>query len=106
MAFKIGELFWKVIADTSKFNSELKKSETTATGFGATMTKVAKLVKIAMASTAVVGIAKVSAELINAASDAEEVGNKFNVVFRDISDDAEGGSGEPCGELWAVKYRR
>ncbi len=53
------------------------------------MTKVAKLVKIAMASTAVVGIAKVSAELINAASDAEEVGNKFNVVFRDISDDAE-----------------
>jgi hypothetical protein len=89
MGYKIGELFWKILADTSSFKSEIKKSETQTKSLGSTVSTTAKLMKIAMTSAAVVGAAALTRELISAASTAEETRNKFNVVFSDVSDAAE-----------------
>lgn len=69
-----------------KTNEEVKKTESS-------FSKLGKTIKVAFAVGAVVGfgkaIANISKELINAASDAVEIQNKFDVVFKGIEDGAE-----------------
>lgn len=89
MAQKIGDFYWEIDADTSKFDRGAKKTEKDVTGLGKSFTGLGKIVTTAFVATAVLGIAKVSKQLILAASDAEETQNKFNVVFSSISDSAE-----------------
>ena len=89
MAFTVMELIARLKTDTSDFDKSLKTSETKAKGFGSTMTKIGKAVAVGFAAAIVAGTVKVSKELVSAASTAEEVRNKFNVVFSDISDDAQ-----------------
>lgn len=89
MASKIGDLYWKVDADTTSFNKGLKTTETKAKGLGTTFTKLGGAITTGFALAAVAGIASVSKELIAAASEAEETTNKFNVVFQEVADEAE-----------------
>ncbi len=88
MGYKIGDLFWKIEADTTDFDKGAKKTETTAKGMGKSLTSVGKLVTAGFTVAIVAGIGKISKELVNAASEAEETRNKFNVVFQDVSDAA------------------
>ena len=89
MGFKLGDLFYKIKADTKDLEKGIKTSDKQVKGLGKTFSGLGALIKGGFAVAAVAGIAKVSKELISAASDAEETRNKFDVVFRDISDDAE-----------------
>lgn len=86
---KIGDLFWLVNADTSKFDKALKKTDKSAKGMGAQFKTLANIIKGSMAVAAVAGVAKISMALVHAASEAEETRNKFDVVYRDISVAAE-----------------
>ena len=89
MASKIGDLYWQVDANTSKFDKGLKDTDKSAKGMGKTFSTLAKGIVAGMGVAAVAGVAKLSKELITAASDAEETRNKFDVVYRDISQAAE-----------------
>ncbi len=89
MGYKIGELFWKIEADTSGFDKNAKKTETSGKNLGKSLTAVGKSVTIGFTAAIVAGSIKISKELVSAASTAEEVRNKFNVVFSDISDEAQ-----------------
>jgi hypothetical protein len=89
MGSKIGDLYWQVDANTSKFDKGLKSTDKTAKGMGKTFSTLAKGIIAGLGVAAVAGVAKLSKELISAASEAEETRNKFDVVYRDISDAAE-----------------
>jgi len=85
---KVGTLFWEIEADTKKFETGAKKTEKQVKTLGQKFTGLGKLITGAFAVAAVAGIAKVSKELILAASDAEETRDKFTVVFASVADEA------------------
>jgi len=89
MAGLLGDLFWRIRADTTDFEKGAKKTNKDAQGLGKSLAKVGKLVKASFAAAIVVGVANVSKEMILAASNAEETSQKFNVTFRDIQGAAE-----------------
>lgn len=89
MGTKIGDLFWKITADTKKATDEMNKLDDNASGLQKTFKGVSTFLKGAFVAAAVAGIAKVSAALITAASDAEETRNKFNVTFKDVRKEAD-----------------
>lgn len=89
MAFKLGELFWKIKGETSDFDKKAKGTEKTAQGMGKTFSKVGSLITGTFVLAIVAGIGKISKELIKSASEAEEVSNKFNVTFSTIKDEAD-----------------
>jgi Tfp pilus assembly major pilin PilA len=89
MASKIGELYWKITGDTTDINKDISTTDTKVTGLRSTFSGLSTFLSGAFVVAAVAGIAKVSKELISAASDAEETRNKFNVVFGDLQDEAE-----------------
>lgn len=76
----------KNINRTLKANTNaFKRSSAAATKFGKKLQSIGKaaFVKLTLPITAIAGL------LIKASSDAEEVQNKFSVVFRSVSKDAE-----------------
>jgi len=89
----IGKLIYKITGDSSQLDKNLKKSDKEVKGFGKTLGTLGKLLK----GTAVAGAISFAAKkildlgkaVINSASDAEETGNKFSVVFQNIRDEAE-----------------
>ena len=93
MARDIGGLFYKIFGDTSQLDKSLTKSDKGVKGLGKSLVGVGKIIKGALFAGAigfaVRKIAQLGGAVINAASNAEETGNKFKVVFRDISADAE-----------------
>jgi hypothetical protein len=89
MASKIGDLYWQVDAETSKFDKGLKSTDKTAKGMGKTFSTLSKGIVAGLGVAAVAGVGKLSLSLINAASEAEETNNKFKVTFRDVSEEAE-----------------
>lgn len=93
MGNRIGILDWLIKADTKDFDKNIKSTEKSTKKFGASLTKLGKLAASAGVIGAVVAVGKaafnVGKDLIAAASDAEETGNKFNVVFQDVADEAE-----------------
>ena len=85
---KLGDLFWFIKGDTKDIDKKLKTTDGKVGGLQKTFGGLSSFIGGAFAVAAVAGIAKVGKELINAASDAEETRNKFNVTFSDIIDDA------------------
>ena len=85
---ELGELYWKITAENNELKNKLKDSENSANKTGSSFKKMLSVFKGAAVVAAAVGIAKVSTALINAASDAEEVQNKFKVVFSGLGEDA------------------
>ena len=86
---ELGELYYKITADTKGLDKGLNTSDKKVGGLGKSFTGLGSLIKGGFAVAAVAGIAKVSKELIAAASDAQETRNKFDVVFQDISEQAQ-----------------
>ena len=89
MAFRLGDFIWFIKADKTDFNKKVKQIYNDTKTLGKSFTKLGKAITAGFAIAAVVGIAKVSKQLILAASDAEETRNKFDVVFGDVSKAAE-----------------
>lgn len=86
--YKLGDLVWKITGDNSHLDKSLKDSDKnvkkTGKGFG-------KLGMMAKAGLAVAGVAAVAygKKLLGMASAAEEVDNKFRVVFKDVKKEAD-----------------
>ena len=89
MAQTLEELVVAINANTKNFDNKMSKSKTT-------FQKFSKAVKIGTAAAAT-GFGVFAAKSIQMASDSEEVQNKFNVVFGEMSNDAE---------EWAKNFKR
>ena len=89
MAQTLEELVVAISANTKNFDGKMKQSKTTFEKFS----KAVKLGAIAAAT----GFGVFAAKSIQMASDAEEVQNKFNVVFGEMTNDAE---------EWADNFKR
>ncbi len=76
----LGKLLVKIEGDNSDLDKSVKKSEGS----------VKKFSKLAVAAYAVVGVAIIAMakKFSKAASDAAEIGSKFNTIFRDMKGDA------------------
>jgi hypothetical protein len=85
----IGELVYKITGDSKGLQTEVQKSDSKVKGLGATFGKFAKLGVAAIAAVGVAMATKITKELVNAASMAEETQNKFDVVFRGIEGSAD-----------------
>jgi len=85
---ELGELYYKITADTKGLDKGLNTSDKKVGGLGKSFSGLGSLIKGGFAVAAVAGIAKVSKELIDAASKAEETNNKFKVTFRGIGNEA------------------
>jgi len=77
----LGTLFYKITGDSSQLQGELKKGEKKVKGFAGKIKGALKAIGFAAVA---VGVTKVTKSLIKAASDAEEVQNKFDVVFKGL----------------------
>ncbi|MTI49452.1 MAG: hypothetical protein FH761_16590 [Firmicutes bacterium] len=80
------ELIVEIDADSSGLDNILKKSTKGLNSFGSTLKKVGGLVAGAFAVKKIVDFGE---KAIDLAADAEEVQNKFDVVFGNLGDDAE-----------------
>jgi hypothetical protein len=83
---ELGELIWKISGDTADIKKKLDQTDKATGKLGGSFKKFAA---IAGGALATIGITKLTKELINAASEAEETQNKFNVVFQGLGDEAE-----------------
>jgi hypothetical protein len=84
---QLGELVWKITGDDTDVKKKIKGTEDKAKGFGSKVNKALGAISfIAVAA----GVTKISKELIKAASDAEEVNNKFAVTFKGLEAESEG----------------
>jgi len=86
----IGKLFVEIIADTKKFDSGIDKSKKETEKFKSGLDKLSGTVKKLLGAGALIALAAKIKDIgiasINAASDAEETQNKFDVVFSGISE--------------------
>lgn len=89
MAFKIGDLFWKIKGDTKDIDRGLKDTDSKVEKTKGTFSKAGAFITAAFAGVIIAGITRIGKELISVASDAEETRNKFNVTFSDIKDTAD-----------------
>ena len=85
MSLTAGEIIWKINGDDSGFNSSVKRANKSAKGLGSSWKSVG--LKIAGAFAAI-GAVRFIKSLIKAGSDAEEVGQKFGVVFSTVAAEA------------------
>jgi hypothetical protein len=92
MADNLGTLFVKIDAETKDFNKKVDQSEKRTNDVSKSVTGMAKSLKTMFAGLGLALVASKLAEVakasIDAASDAEETQNKFNVVFSSMADDA------------------
>ncbi len=86
MANKVGELYWKVTANTSDFDKGLKNTDTEAKGMSKTFSKLGTFLKTGFAVAAIAGITSVSKKVITLAADANESVNAVQVVFGEAAD--------------------
>lgn len=88
----LGTMRVEIVGDNSKLDKSIDQSEKKTKEYGKQAKGLSGSLKTlfsGIAFTAILaGIKKVTTALIFAASDAEEVKNKFNVVFGDVADDA------------------
>lgn len=90
----LGDLIWNITANTTGINKGLKETETSAGKLGSTFKSVGNLIKTAVATA---GILQFTKAVIGAAADAQELENKFSVVFGNISKDID---------QWIVNYAK
>lgn len=84
--FELGNLVWRVTGDTRDFDKGLNKANKKAQKFGGGLKKAFLGLGGILAT---VGIAKFGKSLIKAASDGEEVAQKFGVVFKSVKGTAD-----------------
>jgi hypothetical protein len=96
MAIEAARIVIKIDTNAPKATREMRELETYTDDAGdaasRTTGKFDALVSVgiaAFATAAVTAMGRIGTSLLNAASDAEEVRNKFDVVFRDQSDAVE-----------------
>lgn len=82
----LGQLIWRIEADTTNFNNKVKGTEKQAGGLGNSFQKVGNIIKTAFT---VAGIVKFGKAVISAAADAQELENKYSVVFGNISGEVD-----------------
>ncbi len=85
--YNLGQLVWKITGDSSALNKELDKTDKKVAGTGKKFTGLGTIIKAGMA----IGAAALGAFMVKAtkaASDAQEVADKFGVVFRDVPEQA------------------
>ena len=77
---ELKDLKVKINLDTSQFQKEVKNVGQQTSSLSSTIKKVGAVIAGAFATNAVRGFGK---DCLNPASDAEEMRNKFDVVFKD-----------------------
>lgn len=82
----LGQLIWRIEADTTNFNNKVKGTEKQAGGLGHSFQKVGNIIKTAFTVAAIVKFGKA---VISAAADAQELENKYSVVFGNISGEVD-----------------
>lgn len=80
----LGQLIWRITADTNDFNDGVKGTENSARGLSGTFTKLGNVIKTAFT---VAGIVRFTRTVIQAAAEAQELENKYSVVFGNIADE-------------------
>ncbi len=92
----LGRLIYRITGDTSQLDSSVNRSNTNVKGFGKSLSGLGKLIRGAAVTGAIIiagrAVAKFGKSIILASSDAEETQNKFSVVFKSISEEAEAAS--------------
>jgi len=88
----LGKLAVKIIADNSEFDKGIDKSKKETDSFDKKLTSLSGTVKKLLGAGALIALAgkikDIGVASINAASDAQETQNKFNVVFSSMATDA------------------
>jgi hypothetical protein len=85
---EIGELYWKITGDNKDLDKSLDQSSKKTKGLGGMLKGLGGVAILAGVAALAIGINKVSKELVDAASDAQETNQKFNVVFRGMGEQA------------------
>jgi|GEM_PF-1243977 len=89
----IGKLIYKITGDTAQLNKSVDTSDKKVKGLGKTLSNLGKLIKGAAITGVIIAAGKTVANFAKtitlSASDAEETGNKFAVVFKDIKSEAD-----------------
>jgi len=86
---KLGEIFVRFRGDTKSLDKSIDKSEKKVKGFGKSVKGLGGVMAgVFAAGLAIKGIARIGSALLQAASDAEETKNKFDVVFQSVSEAA------------------
>lgn len=89
----LGSMRVEIVGDNSQLDGAINQSERRTEELGSTVTSLGKTFKKVFTGVAILavvkGLAKVTKELVSAASDAEETKNKFTVVFSSVADEAE-----------------
>lgn len=90
----IGQLIYKITGDVSGLKKAKREADTQVEGLGNKFKAFGTVVKAVLATAVIAGLTSVTTELINTAARAEETRNKFNVVFRDVADEARAAAEE------------
>ena len=85
MALTAGEIVWKITGDKSGLDKSLRDSKKEAKGLGKAMNKIGGIIAGAFAVKSIFNFGK---SLVKAGSDAQETSQKFGVVFRGITKEA------------------
>lgn len=85
MAMTAGEIVWRITGDKSGFDKSIKSTEKSAKSLGNTMKQVGKTIGVALAAA---GLTRFMKDMVKAGSDAEETAQKFGVVFKGVSKEA------------------
>lgn len=91
----LGSINYKVTVDSKeakkdldKFNNSVQKGTKSTEQFGKASSKAGSLFKAGFVAAIVAGALKIGKHLVKVASEAEEIGNKFDVTFRDVQSSA------------------
>ena len=98
---QLQDLKVKINLDTNQFQKEINNIGKQTSSLGSTIKKVGGVIAGAFATKAVIGFGK---DCLNAASDAEEMRNKFDVVFKDSSKDVESWATSLGSSIGRSKY--
>jgi hypothetical protein len=83
-----GQIVWRITGDNSGLNRALTQSEKRAKKTGQTFFSLKGIILGVFSVAAIRAVGRWTKALIGAASDAEEVANKFGVVFKGIEEEA------------------
>ena len=83
--YELGNLYYKITGDTREFDKSITSSQKSFSKVGGAMQGIGRKIAGVLAT---IGIAKLAKDSLAAASAAEEVNNKFGVVFKTTLDAA------------------
>ena len=86
--YDLGQLVWKITGDDSGLNKSLDRSEKKVKKTGKGFSKLGGMAKAGFAIAGVAAVA-LTKKLVKMASDAEEINNKFAVVFKGMKKEAD-----------------